>query len=81
VLELLTRREREVITLLAKYGYSNRELARALYLSEATIKAYMTSAMYKTGHDNRVKLAVTAALELNPTQMSLADLLVEKEEA
>ena len=61
----LTRREREVLVVLTQNGASNREIARALYLSESTIKAHMTSTMIKLGARNRTHLALIAAALLS----------------
>ncbi len=55
----LTPREIDVLTLLAR-GYDNRELSRALEISEATVKAHMSSLMAKAGVTNRVHLVVRA---------------------
>ncbi len=55
----LTPRELDVLTLLAR-GYDNRELSRALEISEATVKAHMSSLMAKAGVTNRVHLVVRA---------------------
>ncbi|MGM7679645.1 response regulator [Microbacterium sp. A94] len=48
----LTLRELEVLTLAAD-GLSNRDLARALHVSEATIKTHLHHAFTKLGADNR----------------------------
>ncbi|WP_328751428.1 response regulator transcription factor [Streptomyces sp. NBC_00285] len=48
----LTRREREVIQLMAD-GHSNRAIADSLYLSEATIKTHLVRVYRKLGVENR----------------------------
>lgn len=48
----LTGREREVVRLMAD-GHSNRAIAAALYLSEATIKTHLVRVYRKLGVDNR----------------------------
>jgi DNA-binding NarL/FixJ family response regulator len=55
----LTSREREVLTLLAD-GRSNREIARALGVSEKTIKAHVSSVLAKLGVADRTQAAVLA---------------------
>ncbi|MER6784859.1 response regulator transcription factor [Streptomyces sp. NPDC000658] len=48
----LTGREREVVRLLAD-GLSNRAIAEALFLSEATVKTHLVRVYRKLGADNR----------------------------
>ncbi|MBR6478415.1 MAG: response regulator transcription factor [Lachnospiraceae bacterium] len=55
--EEMTGREREVATLLAK-GLTNRQIADQLYVSEGTVKNYISSIYDKTGIHDRVKLVV-----------------------
>lgn len=50
--EPLSRREREVAWLLYK-GYSNRQIAEALYISETTVKKHVTHIFEKTGAGGR----------------------------
>jgi DNA-binding NarL/FixJ family response regulator len=59
VLASLTPREREVLAALAR-GASNSEIARELWLSEATVKTHLSNVMTKTGTVNRVQVAVFA---------------------
>lgn len=49
----LSERETEVLTLVAA-GRTNREIARELFLSEATVKTHLVHAYGKLGADNRV---------------------------
>lgn len=53
----LTRREEEICTLLAQ-GLTNRQIADALYISEGTVKNYISSIYDKTGIHDRAKLIV-----------------------
>ena len=58
-LERLTGRELEVLTELAK-GRSNAEIGGALFLSEATVKTYVSHLLTKLALRDRVQLAVLA---------------------
>lgn len=55
--EEMTEREREIATLLAQ-GLTNRQIADKLYVSEGTVKNYVSSIYDKTGIHDRVKLVV-----------------------
>ncbi|MCM3660650.1 response regulator transcription factor [Georgenia satyanarayanai] len=55
----LSARELEVLTLVAR-GRSNKETARELFISEATVKTHLNHAFAKLGVDNRTA-AVAAA--------------------
>lgn len=55
----LTDREREVART-AGLGYSNAQIAQELYISEATVKAHLSSIQTKLGVENRVQIAVLA---------------------
>ena len=55
--EEMTEREREIATLLAE-GLTNRQIADRLYISEGTVKNYISSIYDKTGIHDRVKLVV-----------------------
>lgn len=57
----LSTRELEVLGLVAK-GQSNKEVARALKISEATVKTHLLHVFEKLGVDDRTA-AVTVALE------------------
>ncbi|MCS7068005.1 MAG: response regulator transcription factor [Meiothermus sp.] len=59
--EYLSVRELEVLSLVAK-GFSNKEIARKLKISEATVKTHLLHAFGKLGVDDRTA-AVTVALE------------------
>ena len=59
MLDVLTEREREVLVLIAK-GLSNTEIARKLFLSEATVKGYVSSVLGKIGAVNRVQAVLVA---------------------
>lgn len=54
-LETLSEREREIM-LLAAVGHTNREIAKALHLSEQTVHNYRANVMEKLGFHDRVEL-------------------------
>ncbi|HTQ94512.1 MAG TPA: response regulator transcription factor, partial [Streptosporangiaceae bacterium] len=58
-LDALTSREREVLAEIAK-GRSNREIARALTVSEKTVKAHVSSVLAKLGVQDRTQAALIA---------------------
>ena len=67
----LTPRESDVLRLIAE-GKSNREIARALYVSEATVKTHVNRIFAKTGSRDRtqaVRYAYTHGYA-NPTRSS-----------
>jgi DNA-binding NarL/FixJ family response regulator len=57
--EPLSAREREVLTLVAK-GTSNREIARELFISEATVKTHLTHLYGKLGVKDRAAAVAVA---------------------
>jgi len=52
-----SRREMQVVKYVIK-GFSNKEIASALGLSEDTVKEYLSNAFRKAGVNNRTALAV-----------------------
>jgi DNA-binding NarL/FixJ family response regulator len=64
-LDTLTPREREVLGLVAQ-GRSNREIARALRVSEKTVKAHVSSVLAKLGVQDRTQAAVYAVRHTTP---------------
>lgn len=55
----LTRRESDILAFLAE-GFSNREISKALFLSEKTVKAHLAAIFRKLGVTNRTKAAMHA---------------------
>jgi DNA-binding NarL/FixJ family response regulator len=58
-IESLTGREREVLAEIAQ-GRSNREIARALTVSEKTVKAHVSAVLAKLGVQDRTQAALLA---------------------
>ncbi len=52
----LTERESEIATLVAA-GYSNQQLADALFISVATVKDHVHAILRKTGFESRSQIA------------------------
>jgi two-component system, NarL family, response regulator DevR len=63
-LKNLTDQERRILGLVAE-GLTNREIAERMFLSEKTIKNYVSSLLAKLGMERRTQAAVLAAKLLN----------------
>ncbi|MBQ2745367.1 MAG: response regulator transcription factor [Lachnospiraceae bacterium] len=57
ILEGMTAREMEICTLMAK-GLNNRQIAEKLFISEGTVKNYISVIYDKTGIHDRAKLVI-----------------------
>lgn len=57
MLEDMTAREKEICSLLAQ-GLTNKQISERLYISEGTVKNYISSIYDKTGIHDRAKLIV-----------------------
>lgn len=60
----LTERERAILDLVAQ-GKTNKEIAAELFLSEKTVKHYMTNVLQKLQVRNRVEAALIARKEMS----------------
>lgn len=58
--EALTPQQLSIVRLLAQ-GYSNREIAEKMHLSENTMKGYVADILHKLGVKNRVEAATLAS--------------------
>jgi DNA-binding NarL/FixJ family response regulator len=67
----LTKRQREVLTLLAR-GLSNKEIARALDIAEATTKIHMAALLRGLSVRNRTEAAYRAGNLINSTELDSA---------
>ena len=65
IVKRMTAREREVLEHLMD-GRSNRAIAEALGIDEATVKAHLGRMLRKTGAHNRVELTLRAIEERSP---------------
>ncbi len=58
-LERLSPREREIIKMVA-LGLSNQSIGERLFISDKTVKNYVTSIRRKLGVENRIQIALYA---------------------
>jgi DNA-binding NarL/FixJ family response regulator len=67
---VLTQRETDILGLLSE-GRSNRDISRALYLSEKTVKAHLAAIFRKLGVSNRTQAAMAAvAMGIGPSPLA-----------
>lgn len=59
VIDTLTKREMEILIKISK-GLSNKEIGQELYISEKTVKNYISSLFRKINTDDRVKATIFA---------------------
>ena len=71
-LSKLTKRQREVLQLLAR-GMSNKEIARALEIAEATTKIHMAALLRALGARNRTEAAYKAGHLVDSTGLADAE--------
>lgn len=66
----LTQRETDILALLSE-GRSNRDISRALFLSEKTVKAHLAAIFRKLGVSNRTQAAMAAvAMGIGPAALT-----------
>ncbi len=58
-LAVLTPREHDVLVAVGR-GLSNADIARELFMSEATVKTHVSRLLYKLHCSNRVQVAILA---------------------
>jgi len=56
----LTPQERRILDLIAE-GYTNRQIAEAMFLAEKTVKNYVSNLLAKLGMERRTQAATFAA--------------------
>lgn len=59
LVEQLSERELEVLSLIAR-GYSNKDIARELWLGESTVKTHVSHVLHKLGASDRTSAALMA---------------------
>ena len=69
IFEQLTERERQILELIAD-GISNKEIGQRLFLTEKTIKHYVTNILQKLHVRNRVQAALLAQQNARPKSSS-----------
>ncbi len=57
LMEKLTQRELEVLALLT-HGFSNKDIAKILFITERTVKAHLSSILKKLNARNRIAAVV-----------------------
>jgi len=65
--DVLTEREREIAALIGS-GESNKQIARALCITERTVKSHVTGIFRKLGVADRVRLAIRVASQREPVR-------------
>lgn len=55
--DIFSQREIDIIEAIAE-GLSNKEISSKLYISEGTVKNYITSILNKTGLQHRTQIAI-----------------------
>ncbi len=71
LMQLLSDRELEVLRLMAK-GMTNKEIARALWIGEATVKTHVSHVLHKMGTGDRTQAVLSAVqaglVDLGPAE-------------
>ena len=74
----LTKRELEICEMIAD-GHSNEQIARLLFLTEGTVKNYITTIFEKTGVSNRAQLAATYVIKYAHVMTDVYDVTQDAE--
>jgi DNA-binding NarL/FixJ family response regulator len=69
----LSKREKEVLELLVKKGITNKEISKTLYITENTVKAHLSSILYKMQVRNRQQ-AIAMAQKHGMTDIDITQL-------
>lgn len=59
----LTHRESEILSMIALFGYSNREIAESCVISEKTVKNHLMNIMCKMGSSSMRRLLSSLLVE------------------
>ena len=70
--ERISRREQEIVQLLCK-GYTNKQIARQLFISETTVKTHISNILAKLNLHDRMQIVVYYYNKINGTTTSDAD--------
>ena len=55
--DIFTQRELDIIREITK-GFSNKEISKSVYISEGTVRNYITAILQKTGLEHRTQIAI-----------------------
>ena len=67
--ERISRREQEIVQLLCK-GYTNRQIARQLFISETTVKTHISNILAKLNLHDRMQIVVYYYNKINGAEAS-----------
>lgn len=57
IYQVFTKREKEIVGLIVE-GLTNKEIAQKLWLTEATVKSYITNILTKTNFKDRREIII-----------------------
>ena len=67
--ERISRREQEIVQLLCK-GYTNKQIARQLFISETTVKTHISNILAKLNLHDRMQIVVYYYNKINGAEAS-----------